>query len=182
MAVGPDLHGRTAALTPIAVADAGRVIAIRNAPGADVGLPPIPDDIPRQERWISAQRSAPDDYYYGVRPALADCAIVGTIGLTLSATISGEWSQGNAWEWGRWASSADDPRIAVEAAALILRFALDIDVEAVWIRLLPSNVRLIALHRRLGYSREWTNAKGTFMRADQPDIESVARRLALAAG
>ncbi len=178
MAIGPPLIGRCAQLEAVREADAAQIIEIRNTPGFDVGLPPIPNDVARQEQWIRDQRRRADDFYFAIRATDADWA-VGTIGITRLATIPGPWSDGESWEWGRWASIANDPRVALDAAALTLEFAVQQGAQAVWVRILPGNQRLIAFHKMLGYSKTWTITEGTFMRADMTEIPTITRRLSL---
>ncbi len=178
MARATELSGQVARLNAIEVEDAVAIIRIRNTPGFEVGLPPIPTDVARQEDWIRTQLLEDGDFYFGIR-SVGDPALVGTIGVTQQATLPGPWSADGAWEWGRWASVAKDPRIPLEAASLTLKFAAAEGARAIWVRLLPGNDRLITFHQRLGYTHEWTTRDGTFMRADGDDIHRVSERLVL---
>lgn len=177
MAVAEGLEGRHARLAPVEVTDAADIIAIRNQPGFDVGLPPIPDDVPRQRAWIDEQRGRPGDYYFGIR-GTDDPTLLGTIGVTQEPTRPGPWAD-NAWEWGRWVCIATDPRVALESAALTLRFAIDQGAPGIWVRILPGNAHLAAFHRRLGYSSCWENDEGIFLAATPADVLVLIRRLCL---
>lgn len=176
MAVGPVLRGATAALRPIEIGDAARAISIRNTPGFDVGLPPIPDDIQRQQDWIRAQRDAPGDYYYCVE-SMPGGVVEGLIGLTADPTVEGPWSEGGAWEWGRWASVARNPRTAVEGAALLIGLAMDWELPGVWVRVQSANSRLVAFHSRLGYSSHWSVSSEDYFLAQRTDVPTLHRRL-----
>ncbi len=176
MAVGPVLRGIAATLRPIEIGDAARAIAIRNTPGFEVGLPPIPDDIRRQQDWIRAQREARDDYYYCVE-SLPGNATEGLIGLTAEPTVQGPWCEGGEWEWGRWASVARDPRTAVEGAALLIGLAMEWELPGVWVRVQSANSRLVAFHSRLGYSSHWSTDSEDYFRAQRTDVPTLHRRL-----
>ncbi len=176
MAIGPVLRGVTATLRPIEVGDAARAIAIRNTPGFDVGLPPIPDDIQRQQDWIRAQREAPDDYYYCVE-SMPGTVVEGVIGLTAAATVQGPWCEGGEWEWGRWASIATNPLTAVEGAALLIGLAMEWELPGVWVRIHSANSRLVAFHARLGYSSHWSKGSEDYFTAQRSDVPTLHRRL-----
>ncbi len=176
MAIGPTIDGRLVRLRPIGVPDAARAIAIRNTPGFSVGLPAIPDDVDRQREWIARQRRAPDDYYFAVE-TVGSREVEGLIGLVAEPTVAGPWSRSGAWEWGRWASVAGDPRVAIEGAALMMFFAMELGVAGIWGRVLHGNARVAAFHERLGYSRTWSTADGRFFLAEEPDIGTLHRNL-----
>jgi hypothetical protein len=176
MAIGPTLDGRLVRLRAADVGDAARTIAIRNTPGFEVGLPRIPDDINHQQAWITRQRDVPDDYYFCVE-TLATGAVEGLIGLTAEPTVAGAWSDTGAWEWGRWASIASDPRIAIEAAALLIHFAMELGVPGVWGRVIRGNDRVAAFHERLGYNRTWSTETEQFFLAEGPHLVTLHRSL-----
>ena len=176
MAVGPILDGRLVRLRPVHVDDAAATIAIRNTPGFEVGLPRLPDDLDRQREWIAQQRATRNDYYFCVE-ALTNKAISGLIGLSASSGTPGPWRESGAWEWGRWASVASDPRCAIEGASLLMYFATDLGVPGIWGRVLRANSRVLAFHERLGYTRSWTTETERYFLAEGSHVELLHRNL-----
>ena len=176
MAIGTTLEGRLVRLRPVDIGDAAATIAIRNTPGFEVGLPRIPDDVDQQQTWITRQREVPDDYYFCVETRVTG-AVEGLIGLTAQPTVPGPWSESGAWEWGRWASLASDSRAAIEGAALLIHFAMELGVPGVWGRVIRENARVAAFHERLGYNRTWSNETGRFFLAEGPHLATLHRSL-----
>jgi hypothetical protein len=170
------MEGRLARLRAVDVGDAARTIAIRNTPGFELGLPPIPSDAEQQREWIARQREAPNDYYFCVETR-GTGAIEGLIGLTAVPTVSGPWSESGAWEWGRWASIASDPRLALEGAAMLVAFAMQCDVPGVWGRVIRANTRVEAFQARLGYNLSWIAGDERYFLAEKPYLEILHRRL-----
>ncbi len=174
--MGPHIEGAAVRLRPVEVRDAAASIRLRNTPGFEVGLPRISADLARQEAWIASQRERDGDFYFCVESKAED-RIVGLIALVAEPTVSGEWSADGSWEWGRWASVSPNPRVAVEAAGLLIQFAVDLGVPGVWVRIQETNRKVLKFHEHLPYTESWTARGERFFRVGRDDMHEMQRRL-----
>ena len=95
------------------------------------------------EKWLNEQLQKEGDYYFAIE-SLNDSAIHGFIGIYEIRDGIGEW--------GRWILSPKSPA-AIESYWMILKFSFDLGLNLVYCRTDIRNVKVIAIHDYLPYSR-----------------------------